>query len=97
VLPAVAVSALKAHRQRQIQEHLVARQKRVEGDFVFASSLSKPLAASWSIAGWCGYEAALRHILHVTAHADELLKEPWAHAVTPRVEDWETHRCRHCR
>jgi hypothetical protein len=47
--------------------------------------------------GWCGFEAALRHILHVTAHADELLKEPWSHPVEARVEDWETHRCRHCR
>ncbi len=47
--------------------------------------------------GWCGPEAALRHILRVTAQAEELLKEPWSHPVEPRVEDWEKHRCRHCR
>jgi integrase len=47
VLPAIAVTALKNHRQRQVQERLVAGPTWVEGNFTFASSLGKPLAASW--------------------------------------------------
>ena len=47
VLPAIAVSALKSHRQRQVQERLAAGPGWVEGDFVFASSRGRPLAPSW--------------------------------------------------
>ncbi len=47
VLPAIAVTALKAHRQQQVEERLLAGPEWVEGDFVFASSVGRPLAASW--------------------------------------------------
>lgn len=47
--------------------------------------------------GWCTESEALRHILNWTEHAEELLQEPWAHPVQPRMEDWQVHTCRHCR